>query len=158
MCFVFISEQTATCVTYSINWLVFITEIKSVYCAVRTGSLNKAVCPSSLKGSFYPQPRQLNQHSDLRRAGLSRVRQILRTRPDRPSRPTMRTVPELLPGGKAAGVWQWPPSSVEVKQRVQLYMYLPYVPSWHVVGLWGDLLPLPTTFHLHHSLLSRPFT
>jgi len=40
MCFVFISEQTATCATYSINWLVFITETKSVYSAVRTGSLN----------------------------------------------------------------------------------------------------------------------
>ena len=26
--------------------------MKSVYCAVRTGSLNKAVCASSLKGSF----------------------------------------------------------------------------------------------------------
>jgi hypothetical protein len=30
--------------------VVFITEMKSVYCAVRTGSLNKAVCASSLKG------------------------------------------------------------------------------------------------------------
>jgi hypothetical protein len=50
MCFVFIWEQTATCATNSINWLVFITEIKSVYSAVRTGSLNKAVCASSLKG------------------------------------------------------------------------------------------------------------
>ena len=49
MCFVFIREQTATCATYSINWLVFITETKSVYSAVRTGSLNKAVCPSSVK-------------------------------------------------------------------------------------------------------------
>jgi len=29
--------------------LVFITE-KSVYCAVRTGPLNKAVCALSLKG------------------------------------------------------------------------------------------------------------
>ena len=27
MCFVFISEETATCATYSINWLVFITEM-----------------------------------------------------------------------------------------------------------------------------------
>ena len=50
MCFVFIWEQTATCATYSINWLVFITEMKSVYSAVRTGSLNKAVCASYLKG------------------------------------------------------------------------------------------------------------
>ena len=48
--FVFISEQTATCATYSINWLVFTTEMKSFYSAVRTGSLNKAVCASSLKG------------------------------------------------------------------------------------------------------------
>jgi len=30
--------------------VVFITEIKCVYSAVRTGSLNKAVCASSLKG------------------------------------------------------------------------------------------------------------
>ena len=51
MCFVFISEQRATCATYSINWLVFITEMKSVYSAVRTGSLNRAVCASSLKGN-----------------------------------------------------------------------------------------------------------
>ena len=50
LCFVFIWEQTATCATYSINWLVFITAMKSVYSAVRTGSLNKAVCASSLKG------------------------------------------------------------------------------------------------------------
>ena len=41
MCFVFNWEQKATCATYSINWLVFITEMKSVYSAVRTGSLNK---------------------------------------------------------------------------------------------------------------------
>jgi len=40
MCFVFIWEQTTTCTTYSVNWLVFITEMKSVYSVVRTGSLN----------------------------------------------------------------------------------------------------------------------
>ena len=50
LCFVLIWEQTATCATYSINWLVFITEMKSVYSAVRTGYLNKAVCHSSFKG------------------------------------------------------------------------------------------------------------
>jgi hypothetical protein len=44
LCFVFVWEQTATCVTYSINWLVFITEMESVYSAVRTGYLNEAVC------------------------------------------------------------------------------------------------------------------
>jgi hypothetical protein len=50
LCFVFIWEQTATCATYSINWLVFITEMESVYSAVRTGPLNEAVCTPSLKG------------------------------------------------------------------------------------------------------------
>jgi hypothetical protein len=41
MCFVFVREQTATCAIYSINRLVFITETKSVYSAVRTGPLSK---------------------------------------------------------------------------------------------------------------------
>jgi len=53
MCFVFIWEQTATCTTYSINRLVFITEMKSVYSAVWSGSLNKAVCASSLEVNKY---------------------------------------------------------------------------------------------------------
>jgi len=39
VCFVWIWEQTAIISLYSINWLVFITEMKCVYCAVRTGSL-----------------------------------------------------------------------------------------------------------------------
>jgi hypothetical protein len=34
MCFVWIWEQTAIISLYSINWLVFITETESVYCAV----------------------------------------------------------------------------------------------------------------------------
>ena len=36
MCFVWIWEQTAIISLYSINWLVFITETKCVYCSVRT--------------------------------------------------------------------------------------------------------------------------
>ena len=39
MCFVWISEQTAIISLCNINWLVFITETESVYCAVRTGSV-----------------------------------------------------------------------------------------------------------------------
>ena len=46
-------EQTATCATYSINWLVFITQVNSIYSAVRTGSLNKAVCASSLSAKGF---------------------------------------------------------------------------------------------------------
>ena len=41
-CFVFISQQTETYVLYSINCSDFINEVKSVYGAVRTESLNKA--------------------------------------------------------------------------------------------------------------------
>jgi len=48
MCFVRISEQTAIISVNSTNLLVFITEMKSVYCAVRTGSLNQTNAVSSL--------------------------------------------------------------------------------------------------------------
>jgi hypothetical protein len=41
MCFVFISEQTTTYALYNVNWLVFVTEMKTQ---------KKAVCASSLKG------------------------------------------------------------------------------------------------------------
>ena len=39
VCFVWISEQTAIISLYNINWLLFIPETESVYCAVRTGCL-----------------------------------------------------------------------------------------------------------------------
>ena len=39
MCFVRISEQTAIISLYSFNWLVFITETESDYCAVRAEGL-----------------------------------------------------------------------------------------------------------------------
>ena len=55
MCFVWISEPTAIISLYSINWLVFITEMKSVNSSVRTGSSNKAVCASSLNGEAVGQ-------------------------------------------------------------------------------------------------------
>jgi len=50
MCFAYISEQTAIVSLYSGNLSVFITEADSVYCAVRTGSLNQTAAFSSLKG------------------------------------------------------------------------------------------------------------
>jgi hypothetical protein len=44
--------------TYTINWLVFITQKKSFYCALRIGSLNKAACASSVKAKPH-----LSQHN-----------------------------------------------------------------------------------------------
>jgi hypothetical protein len=41
MCFVRISEQTATFALQNIKRLVFITEVESVYCALRAESLYK---------------------------------------------------------------------------------------------------------------------
>jgi len=60
-------EQTASCATYIINWLVFITETKSVYSAVRTGPLNKAIYASSLKG----EKGQENQKKTLMLSSIS---------------------------------------------------------------------------------------
>jgi len=50
MCFVRIWEQTAIISLYNINWLVFITKTKCVYCAVRAGSVVTVVtiCTTSL--------------------------------------------------------------------------------------------------------------
>ena len=42
MCFVPILEQTATSALYCTNWLVFITEMESVYCSVSFESLYNA--------------------------------------------------------------------------------------------------------------------
>jgi hypothetical protein len=50
ICLVLISEQTAISAAYNRNSLASLTEIESVYYAVRTGSLYKAVCASALNG------------------------------------------------------------------------------------------------------------
>jgi len=45
VCFLFISEQTATFALYIYHYLTgFITMVESVHCAVRTDSLYKADC------------------------------------------------------------------------------------------------------------------
>jgi hypothetical protein len=65
-------------------------------------------------------------------------------RPERPWGPPslLYNAYRIFTGGKAAGAWRWPPtpSSVQVKERVELYLYSPLRPSWAVLG-WP--LPLP---------------
>jgi hypothetical protein len=69
------------------------------------------------------------------------------------SAPVQTGTPSLLyrvfPGGKAAGAWRRPttPSSAEVKESVELYLYSPSGPSCPVLG-WT--LPLPFTFTVKH--------
>ena len=68
----------------------------------------------------------------------SRWGEIFRTRPDRPWFPPNLLYNEyrVFPGGKAAGAWRWPPttSSAEFKERVELFLYSPFGPSWPVIG------------------------
>ena len=74
----------------------------------------------------------------------SRWGDIFRTRPDRPWGPPILLYNWywVFPGGKAAGAWRWPPtpSSAEVKERLELYLYSPSGHSWPLVE-WT--LPLP---------------
>jgi len=64
MCFVWISEQTAIISLYNINWLVFIIETECVYCAVRTGALDKIQVNFSVycvKETLLPCKEQLKE-------------------------------------------------------------------------------------------------
>ena len=42
----------------------------------------------------------------------------------------------VIPGGEVAWVWPWTPtpSCVEIKERVEIYLYSPSGPSWPVLG------------------------
>ena len=67
-----------------------------------------------------------------------------------PSRPALGSHPTFytmgtgsFPGVKRPGPGVDPtPSSADVKERVELYLYSPYGPSWRVLG-WHLSLPLP---------------
>jgi hypothetical protein len=62
-----------------------------------------------------------------------------------PTQPSVQWIAGVFPGGKTAGAWRWTPtpSSAEVKERVELYLYSPSRPSWPVLG---RTLPLSLPF------------
>jgi hypothetical protein len=72
--------------------------------------------------------------------------EIFRTRPDRPWGPPslLYNAYRVFPGRKAAGAWpdHPPPSTAEVKERVEQYLYSPSRPSWPVLGWTLPLLYL----------------
>jgi hypothetical protein len=59
------------------------------------------------------------------------------TRSYRPSGPPslLYNAYRVFPGGKPAGAWRWPPtpSSAEVKETLDLYLYSTSGPSWPVL-------------------------
>ena len=81
--------------------------------------------------------------------------EIFRTRPDLPWGPTSLLYNRywVFPGGKAAGVWCWPPtpSSAEVEGRVELYLYSPSGTSWPVLGVTFTFTVLPLPLHCECS-------
>ena len=87
---------------------------------------------------FLRGPRLRSRYSESLRATQSEDRN--------PGRGGARFfAPSLLyngyrPWGKAAGVSRWPPTpfSAQVKEKVQVYLYIPSGPSWTV--LWWILL------------------
>jgi len=54
----------------------------------------------------------------------------------------------VFPGGKAAGAWRWlpTPTSAEVKETVELFLYSPSGPSWTAIG-WTVPLIVPLLFY-----------
>ena len=82
-----------------------------------------------------------------------------RTRPDRlwgpPSLP-YNGYRVFLPGVKrlGRGVDHPPPSSAEVKERIELYLYSPAGPSWPVLE-WTLPLPLPSPIYIYIYIWNR---
>ena len=106
-------------------------------------SLSQNIVTHEKKSRFNNGPGELSRYSEPLHAGRSADRipvgdEVLRTRPAWPW-----GLPSLLYNGYGSfqgvkrlgpGVDNPPSSSVEVKERVELYFYSPYGPSWPVLG------------------------
>jgi hypothetical protein len=108
MCFVWIWEQTAIISLHNINWLVFITETESVYCAVR----------------WYKPAISLSvSQTRHRRCRLSLMQRLKTSQTDRHSDRTSQAGPEGLMHARAT-IRQWnlphespPLSCVDIKMK-----------------------------------------
>ena len=87
--------------------------------------------------------RQLSRYRDSQRAGRSKDRIQVKARFSTPVQtgPKAHTAPYTMGIGSFAGVKRPgrgvdhpPPSSVEVKESVELYLYSSSGPSWPVIG------------------------
>ena len=63
-----------------------------------------------------------------------------------PTQPPTQWVLGLFLEGKAVGAWRWLPSSAEVKERVEIYLYFPSGSSWRFLGWTLPFLYLSFTF------------
>jgi len=106
----------------------------------------------------------LSRHSDALRAGRSGDRIPVGARFSVPVQTELRGPPSLLqnryrvfPGAKRPrrGVDHPPPSSAEVKERVELYLYSPSGSSWLVQG-WTLPLQKASFTHPENMVLLTP--
>jgi hypothetical protein len=118
--------------------------ILRVLCEVRTDFSNTILikfrnCILSNRIRILCGPRQLSRYNDLIRTGRSGERipvggeffRPLQTGPGAPPPSLLCNGYRVTSGGK--GVNHPPPSSAEVKERVELYLYSPSGPSWWVI-------------------------
>jgi len=121
-----------------------------IYLSVLWTCLHDAMCLLSIRTDIICRPGLLSRYSDSLQGGPSGDRipvggEIFRSCPDRPWGP-----PSLLyngyrvtfPGVKrpGRGFYRWHPSSAEVKERVQLYLYSSFGSTWPVIGWTSPLI------------------
>jgi len=134
------------CVLLGRNWMLCICSIKFLFQMVVQMHV---VQHFAIK--LWPSVLWMGRHSSVgtaNRYGLDgpAIKSRWKRGFPHPSRPAWRSTLPLLQwvtsfsGGKAARMWRWPPTlySVDVKERVGLYLFSHFEPSWHV--LWRNFL------------------